>query len=494
MAAGAGTRSFDPLPFLVGIVAVSVYALHGFQESLDRETSIFAYGGQQVLEGVPPYVSIFNVIGPLGHILAGAGGAIARLVGIDDLFGMRLLFLGFAALTPVILYLLARDLFGSRSTALAVAGTFLTFQVFTHYAVAGPREKTVMVLFAVTALLGAVRRRWALAGVAASLATLTWQPAAVIGVAVVLAALCRSEGRWRSLGKVLLGAFVPLAAIIGYFVVDGSLQAFSDGFLGFGFRVTGRPVDLMTRVRGIAITSYRGYGLSSWVFGAGIAGMVVFGVLRVLTAKTWGRIRDDPFLVVVVGFCLSLAWTLFDFQGTPDLFILLPFSALGVGALLYLAAKAVSPRAIQVVAITVAVLATGLAGFLSVTTRRNRLPLQQQAIENLLAQVPNGVDMVSLGAPQPLVMTGITNPNPYLIPFPAGVMHLEMRWPGGIAGFVDGLKADPPDVIAFRPTPDIDGPEAPLADLYLWIDQNYVRKGGAPGWSWRVHKSVASTE
>ena len=71
-------RQLDPSVLLIMVAAAAVYSLHGFQEALETETSIFAYGGQQVLEGTPPYVSVFNVIGPMGHLLAAFGVLVAR--------------------------------------------------------------------------------------------------------------------------------------------------------------------------------------------------------------------------------------------------------------------------------------------------------------------------------------------------------------------------------------------------------------------------------
>ena len=202
-------RQLDPSVLLIMVAAAAVYSLHGFQEALETETSIFAYGGQQVLEGTPPYVSVFNVIGPMGHLLAAFGALVARGLGLEDLLGMRLLFLVFAVLAVGCLYLLARTLFSSRLVALAATASFVTFASFLHYAVAGPREKTVMVLFVVVALLCAVRRRWIVSGVAASLATLTWQPAIAIGLAVVITALITIGGGWRAAWKVVLGALIP---------------------------------------------------------------------------------------------------------------------------------------------------------------------------------------------------------------------------------------------------------------------------------------------
>ena len=64
----------------------------GSQAALDRDLAVYAYGGQQVVEGVPPYVSILEsrrTARPPGPARRSAGSH--DLVGIDDLLGMRLL-------------------------------------------------------------------------------------------------------------------------------------------------------------------------------------------------------------------------------------------------------------------------------------------------------------------------------------------------------------------------------------------------------------------
>ena len=53
-----------------------------------------------------------------------------------------------------VVYLLGRDVFGSRLVGLVTAATFLTFHGFIQYASNGPREKTPMTLFIVLRAVG----------------------------------------------------------------------------------------------------------------------------------------------------------------------------------------------------------------------------------------------------------------------------------------------------------------------------------------------------
>jgi hypothetical protein len=89
----ARLRGADPLTAVVCVVSLAVYLPHGFAGYLSRDLGLYSYGGQLVAEGVPPYVGTLNRAGPLAQLIPGIGAFLARAVGVDDLLGMRVLFL-----------------------------------------------------------------------------------------------------------------------------------------------------------------------------------------------------------------------------------------------------------------------------------------------------------------------------------------------------------------------------------------------------------------
>ena len=107
-------RAVDPLVPVVAGVSLVVYVLHGFQGMLTRDLGIYSYAGQQVADGVPPYLGVLNRAGPLAHVLPGVGALVARLGGLDDVITMRVLFMLMATAAVCVSYLLGRDLFRSR--------------------------------------------------------------------------------------------------------------------------------------------------------------------------------------------------------------------------------------------------------------------------------------------------------------------------------------------------------------------------------------------
>ena len=48
-----------------------VYTLRGFHGVLTRDLGVYSYAGQQVADGVPPYLGSLNRAGPLAHVLPG---------------------------------------------------------------------------------------------------------------------------------------------------------------------------------------------------------------------------------------------------------------------------------------------------------------------------------------------------------------------------------------------------------------------------------------
>ncbi len=220
--------------FAVGAVALVTYALHGLNGILTRDLAVYSYAGQQVADGVPPYMGILNRAGPLAHVIPAVGVGIARLGGFDDVTTMRVLFMLIATVCTCMVYLLGRDVFRSRPAGLVTAATFLTFYGFIHYAANGPREKTPMTLFIVCALWAVSTQTMVRGRVCSS----AWPPCACRS-----RSSARSRRSWpgvlllaagrriRALVRVALGGAVPVAVFGMWFVLAGSLRESIDAFV-----------------------------------------------------------------------------------------------------------------------------------------------------------------------------------------------------------------------------------------------------------------------
>jgi hypothetical protein len=465
---------------------VVVFLVQGFDSILTRDLALYSYGAQQTVEGVPPYVSVLNRAGPLAHLVPAVGVGAARIVGMDDILGMRLLMLLISVACVWLLYVLVRDLFHSRLAGVASATALLTFAGFVTYAVGGPREKTTLTLFVLLAFWAVLKQRWLVAGVCVALATLTWQPSFITGLfaaGVAIAGLGRTAMLPAAL-RFAIGGLIPAAVITAGFALAGATRAFLDGFVLINWRYTtpGTFYGFSDRVDLLMAA----FGASLVVILAGLVSIVVFAALRVPDAF---RSREAPDLAVVgigVATAGGLVWSIFVFNGWADLMVLLPSAALGVGALAAEVQERVPGR------VGVSILATWsalclVAGLISSWEHREHtLDRQRAEVDAMFAAVPPDATVVSVGGPEPLVLTHRTNPTRHQM-FLAGLEdYVEDTWPGGLAGLAEWIGEEQPTFIAVDDR-----------NSYGWLaptlEEDYVDVGTSPGdFTWYVNRSVGS--
>lgn len=476
-------RRIDPWGPALAAVSVAIFLLHGFGGLLTRDLALYAYSGQQFAEGVPPYVSVLNRAGPLAHIVPGFGAMLARTLGTDDLMTMRALMMVLSVVAVWFTYLLGRDAFGARTAGATAVATLLTFQGFIAYATGGPREKTTMMLLVVIALLAVVHRRWAMAGAAVALATLTWQPAFFVGTitALVAAALLPARETWRAWLWFGLGGIAATAVVAAYFALEGALPEFIEGFWAVNAthtRQTGLIKFLWTDPR--ALVDGFGWGLVLIVLG--LVASVVVGVLawRQPEPRDAARMAVIGMGAATVG---ALLWSLVVFNGWADAVFVLPLAAAGLGGLAPLVRSRVAgPLGTRLVTayIVVALLATAVSTWV---TRPDELRPMRAETEAALEAAGPRVSVISIGAPQPLVFGQLRNPLRHQM-FIAGLQdYLDETWPGGLEAMAAVVRRERPTFIT------MDHPS-----WYPWfhpvLEAHYREVGTTQEFTWYVDRSV----
>ena len=475
----AGDRpAVDVLLPLVCVVSAVVYALHGFAGNMPRDSAFYIYGGQLVAEGVPPYVGLFDRTGPIAQLLPGAGVLGARLVGGDDIVGVRLLFMLITVACVAVAYLLGRDLFRSRVAGLAAAAAVLSFNSFNFYATSGPREKTFMALCLLAVLLALVHQRWATIGLLIAIGTLTWQPmffGAFAGT-VVAALLGVRTGKWRALLRVAVGGAVPTAVTVLAFLAVGHFRTFIEAFLLVNARYTSQPDATLQKVW---TSLQNGYDWSVWGLLVGLVAALVAGVVAV-----WSHPRDwTPAAATLVGSAVMLLvttyWTMGSYNAWPDSMVFVPFGALGLGAVAALVARYLPmPAAIAVVAVW-SVVATSMAAHYSITDRNHMLDRHRQVVADMMHILTPDARLVSVHAPLPLVLTDQRNPSRFQI-FGQGVKdYVDDIWPGGIRGYGRWVVRQEPTAIVLQ------AGHSPRW-LMAAMEGEYVRVGEAHDITWFV--------
>src|SRR2546423_5777971 len=94
------------LALLIGILLFTRFSIEG---NLWRDEAIYAYGGQQLADGVPVYLGIFDPKPPLPTFLTALGALAGRAAGKDELIAMRAEFFVWALLAVVAVYWLGPE-------------------------------------------------------------------------------------------------------------------------------------------------------------------------------------------------------------------------------------------------------------------------------------------------------------------------------------------------------------------------------------------------
>ena len=477
-------------PAWVGLVALVVYALHGTRGSLSRDLGVFTYGGEHVAKGVPPYLGIFNSVGPLADAIPGAAIWVGNLVGADPVLTARRAYIVIAAACCAALCVLARDTFLSRPAGFLAPAVLLTFLDFTDLASSGPREKTPMVLFVLVALILLLRRRWLTAGVFAALATLTWQPALAVMLGGFVAALLMSRPRrreaWDAVVAFLAGGAIPSVLVVGFYLVHGGLAIAVDGFVVINLYSTqpgvfSQPGPTWDKV-------FLVYQQSLYVVLAGLVAFLFISVRAGFELRRGPAGAADPVarrLVVVGAAALAgTVWTVTVINGGPDLFVLLPFAALGATGLVLLVAARLSRRVAVALVGTVTAVALVSATIESVSTRTHDLVVQRADVHAVLATQPHRALVLSIDAPEVLALSQRDNPTMLQLFSPNQNNFLEHRLSGGLAGYAAGVRAMQPTFVVVGGGPHrITWADPMLAEDY-WI----VGRGTL--WTWYLNKDA----
>jgi hypothetical protein len=434
---------------------------------------------------VAPYESIFDAKTPLSGIGGGTAVAIERRLttaddGVRDVHTVRMLFFLFACLAVLGIYILAAGLFGSPLAGLVSASVLAAFNGFARDATGGPDPKTAGVLFAVATMALLVERRWFWGGFASALAFLSWQPLLIyVALALVVAGVGPTTGnRRRGIGLALAGAVVPVAATALYFLAMGAFGDMIDAVFVFpATQLTRPPMTFTERVSQIADRAENWYGGAFFWTGLGL----FLALVAVHVVRGWRRpgllLGRDPLVnVVFASFLATTAYTLYDFQGYPDLFPFLPYAALGFGGLAGLLRLIDHDRLRTIAGIATiggVVLIIGLA-FSSFSAKTGRsasahaLEREQLVARRIGLLVPPGGVLYVAGNSRELVLLQRRNPDRYIY-LASGIAGSLVRRYGGLDGWTDRIQSARPDVVVV----DARGPYGRM--LRRWVETRYAR-------------------
>lgn len=459
------TARSTSIALIVAALAAIVFAQLGFQGVMFRDNAIYLYSGQQFAAGVPPYLSVSDMKMPLGSFIAGVGVVSAQVLGLDDVFVVRIVFFLIACGAVVAVFFMGRAVFCDHWVSLFAALAFIGFSGFAIHAVSGPRPKVAMVLFEVLCLLFAVRRRWFVSAMFASLSFLVWQPmAAYVGVVLLLAVLQPDsrEERSRAVGLTIAGGLLPVIAVTAYFVLAGGLREFLGDTILFFFQDFERRslvhFSIARRVARPFVVIFQAYGNSLVTIAAGFIGLTCVFVrhLRQAGSPFWAGLFRSRFSVLFVSIPAPVLWSFVDFQGAPDLFVVLPYLALGFGWLMERLLTALVARVSMsriggtMIRVTICMVLVVLPSLEYRNSRDTGLLTQRRDAERVAGLAPKDATILALEAPEVLCFLHRTNPTRYVV-VNSGVHNLMAdEYVDGVDGWLAEMRDLHSDVVVFR--------------------------------------------
>jgi hypothetical protein len=334
------------------VAVLACWRLDPAERPITGDNQLYFYLAERAASGVAPHVSLVDTKSQLGVLATAAAISAGRAVGIDDVASSRGLSIAAAAAAVALAGATAALLAGSAAAGHVAALAMLASRGFTDHAATGSNPKVFLAAFLLLAHAALARaslargRRPALdltAGAAAAAAFLCWQPALLVVAAVALEALAARTGSARRFGLVLAGALVPLAAYGLYFALHGALgeQLYQEYAMPLGSVHTPRRF-----LQSVAFVMTEARGAASLLR----VGPLSFAVVAIFVAA--GMLRDASLLstrpgalAFACGAAAATAFTLYDHQGVPDLFLVAPYFAVSAGVLAAMA-SAVLARAV----------------------------------------------------------------------------------------------------------------------------------------------------
>jgi hypothetical protein len=311
-------------------------------------------------------------------------------------------------------------------------------------------------------------------------------PALLPAVAAALVgALVVAPRRVDALLRFVAGGLAVTGVTVGYFVLVGGLRTAVNGFLLVNLLYTHQP-SAITQPAHIWAVLWKTYHLTLPLALVGLACLLLLAVHAVPFALRTARARSvsaQRLVTVGAGAAAAACWTTLVINGGPDLFVMLPFCALGLAGGALLAATHL-PRFIGGRALVAVVCAAvAWAATISVSTRDNGLVLERADVAAVLGTQPSSATILSIGVPQVMAIAQRTNAMPYQLFDTRMRDYIDHEVPGGLITLREQLQAAPPTFI-------VKSASKTGAWSHPLLHQDYWYVGRGMEWTWYLNKSA----
>lgn len=468
--------------------AAVMLAYSPFKQLEKGDPAIYDYIAQSVLRGQMPYRDVIDPKAPGSIYLSAAAMAAGRLIGIWDVYAVRLAHILFVGWLSIVTFLVAEAYMRNRLAAAIACVIPLMREETSIMMIEGTQPKLFMVLFGMIALLLIARRKPVGAGVFSMLSVLCWQPGLLFaGTAFLVFSRYLTSWRDRRALKLLAGAAVPLAVTILCFHMRGALGAMYEWTLEFPLSVFALHRE---RTLGFALDHLlkvftRMFQWDTVLLVLSMIGFVMFAAERLL-ARLKGReslrsedlFRDAILLPPVV----YLAFCLVNMQGGPDLIPVFPFIGIFGGWFFVRTARFIESRRkgearaprpsdwIPSVALAgIVILALGRAALYRYEGWT--VQYQDKLLKEVFADLGPNDKLYVHGSAEILLLLSRPNMNPYIALDHGADDYIGSKRPGGFGAVIAEMEAQAPKFVAVSRVRNLVHRE----ELQQWIADHYEK-------------------
>ncbi|HEX8185804.1 MAG TPA: hypothetical protein VF747_13655, partial [Blastocatellia bacterium] len=364
----------------------------------------------------------------------------------------------------------------------------LTFGAFARLNGGGTQPKTPMVLFGLIALWAILKDRPFIAGLFAMLSALSWQPGLLFFGAAGLA-FSHYLTSWRDMkvAKLVAGAAIPLAIMVGYFWAAGAIREFYIWNIHFNATVYGpnemRPLaGFFNRIAKMLAGTYHNGRFYFYLAAPGFLIVLWRELKQPQGGRARGLLQSAPRHAIMIAPVVYLLFCVIDIQGGADLIPFLPFVAMfaavallllveQAAALLARARPSLKDAPLEVwgsAAISVFVLALAVSDSIA-GARDFTLSDQDAQVREIVSHLQPGDKIFVHGQTEILVLSGLTNASKYFLLDRGKDQYLDRVEEGGFDGWLARLKAERPKVVVLDRLKSL----GYLNEIQSWVDTEY---------------------
>lgn len=482
----ADSRKLTLAAFMLAAAVMLAYS--PFKQLERGDPAIYDYIAQSILRGQMPYRDVIDPKAPASMYLSAAAMAAGRLIGIWDVYAVRLAHIVFVGWLAMVTYLVAQAYLRSRMAAVIACAIPLMREGTSSMMIQGTQPKLSMVLFGMIAMLLIAKDKPLGAGVFSMLSCLCWQPGLLFtGTAFLIFSRYLTRWRDRRALKVLVGAAVPLAVTILYFHLRGALGAMYEWTLDFPYSVFAQHKErtLAMAVDHMLKVFSRVFQWDSLLLALSLIGFVMFAAGR-LRARLKGReslqseelFRDAILIPPVV----YLAFCLINMQGGPDLIPVFPFIGIFGGWFFVQAARSIEshrraeagarrlsvwiPRFALGVILILALGRAAIYRFEGWTVQ-----YQDKLLKEVFADLGPEDKLYVHGPAEILLLLKRPNMNPYIAFDHGADDYIGSQRPGGFGAVIEEMEAQAPKFVAVSRLRNL----VHRDELKQWIAEHYEK-------------------